>query len=117
MTVIYRASKSSMGWHPSDKQIELFHSEARFIILSCTAEESDGDGALPDGAEIAETIVGFSMFRFDYEEGEMLLYWSVACQPRCCFIVDVVLIATKYRLQKTRDDWAWDTFSSSSLNI
>lgn len=65
------SSQSSMGWDVQEKQKELFHPEARFIILSAACAESDS--IQPEEQE-PRHIVGFSMFRFDYEEGEKLLY-------------------------------------------
>lgn len=67
-----RSSKSSMGWHPNEKQQELFHTDSRFIILRLCVENSDSARGV--STEI-DNIVGLSMFRFDYEDGEKLLYW------------------------------------------
>lgn len=61
-----------MGWDSSEKRKELFHTDSRFIILSIAGPH---EGHIV--AEESNTIIGFSMFRFDYEEGEKLLYWSV----------------------------------------
>lgn len=55
-----------MGWDADEKRKELFHADARFIILSLPSAPAMDDAA---------TVVGFTMFRFDYEEGEKLLYW------------------------------------------
>ncbi|GJE87583.1 GNAT family N-acetyltransferase [Phanerochaete sordida] len=65
------ASRSSMGWDEDEKQKELFHTDSRFIVLSAVPAESDPPQ--PEEQE-PEHVVGFSMFRFDYEEGEKLLY-------------------------------------------
>ena len=61
-----------MGWDVEEKQKELFHPDSRFIVLSAAVTESD-----PSEPEEQHTehVVGFAMFRFDYEEGEKLLYW------------------------------------------
>jgi N-alpha-acetyltransferase 40 len=69
---VLRSSESSMGWDPSEKQGELFHPDSRFIVLSYASEDPSCDSQEPDNAQ---RIIGFSMFRFDYEEGEKLLYW------------------------------------------
>lgn len=61
-----------MGWDAEEKQRELFHLDSRFIILSALPTKSDPGG---QEAQDAGHIIGFSMFRFDYEEGEKLLYW------------------------------------------
>ncbi|EKM61181.1 uncharacterized protein PHACADRAFT_134503 [Phanerochaete carnosa HHB-10118-sp] len=64
------SSQSSMGWDAEDKQKETFHSDSRFIILSVATSESDTGRSEQQGAQ----VIGFSVFRFDYEEGEKLLY-------------------------------------------
>ncbi|KIK71071.1 hypothetical protein GYMLUDRAFT_313298 [Collybiopsis luxurians FD-317 M1] len=51
---------SSMGWDPPDKKEELFHSLSRYILLSPTDNQ--------------DQIVGFCSFRFEFEDGEDLLY-------------------------------------------
>ena len=77
MLSVDRSSESSMGWDPLEKQNELFHEDARFILLS-SARGSD----VSESAEVTDRIIGFSMFRFDYEEGEKLLYWRVNLSGR-----------------------------------
>ncbi|KAL1951644.1 hypothetical protein VTO73DRAFT_793 [Trametes versicolor] len=54
---------SSFGWHPKSKRKELFHRNARFILVL------DGEGS-----PAATTLVAFAMFRFERDEGEDLLY-------------------------------------------
>lgn len=60
-----------MGWDSSDKQKELFHHDSRFIVLSTAVATDVGNLE----ADMVNTIIGYSMFRFDYDEGEKLLYW------------------------------------------
>ncbi|KIP12440.1 hypothetical protein PHLGIDRAFT_61775, partial [Phlebiopsis gigantea 11061_1 CR5-6] len=57
---------SSLGWDADEKRKELFHADARFIVLSLPPAPTMDDAA--------PSFVGFTMFRFDYEEGEKLLY-------------------------------------------
>lgn len=64
-----------MGWDVEEKWKELFHPDSRFILLSVAATESDTS---EPGERGTQHIVGFSMFRFDYEEGEKLLYWYLS---------------------------------------
>ena len=52
---------SSFGWDPEAKRKELFHSLSRFILVY----EADTD-----------TLLAFTMFRFEFEEGEDLVYWQ-----------------------------------------
>ncbi|KAI0051782.1 acyl-CoA N-acyltransferase, partial [Auriscalpium vulgare] len=59
---------SSMGWDPEEKKLELFHANSRFILLRpATAPEASSPS---DGAAVA----AYSMFRFEMEFGERLLY-------------------------------------------
>jgi hypothetical protein len=53
----------SLGWDPKGKKKELFHSKSRFILVHPTGDFS----TLP--------LLAFSMFRFDNEEDEVVLYW------------------------------------------
>ncbi|KAG6845785.1 hypothetical protein H0H87_003839 [Tephrocybe sp. NHM501043] len=48
---------SSFGWNPTSKQDELFHRLSRFILIYA-----------------ADDLVAFTMFRFEYEDKEELLY-------------------------------------------
>ncbi|KAL1753328.1 acyl-CoA N-acyltransferase [Schizophyllum commune] len=54
--------KSSWGWHPADKLEELFHPDARFILVRRML------------AEGLSEVVAFLSFRFDMEEGEEVAY-------------------------------------------
>ncbi|KAG6911912.1 hypothetical protein DXG01_000159 [Tephrocybe rancida] len=49
--------QSSFGWDPSSKQEELFNRLSRFILV-----------------DVADELAAFSMFRFEYEEKENILY-------------------------------------------
>uniref|UniRef100_A0A0W0G2H8 N-alpha-acetyltransferase 40 n=1 Tax=Moniliophthora roreri TaxID=221103 RepID=A0A0W0G2H8_MONRR len=51
---------SSFGWSPHEKKAELFHPLSRFVIL------------YPE--DNSEAIAGYTMFRFEYEDGFDLLY-------------------------------------------
>lgn len=63
-----------MGWVPKEKKEELFDSKSRFIIVcSSDAEENLGSDEPPQ--RDPDRIVAFTMFRFEYEEEENLLYW------------------------------------------
>jgi len=53
-------ARSSFGWNPTSKRRELFGPLSRFILVYL-------DGAVHE-------LVAFVMFRFEYEEGENLLY-------------------------------------------
>ncbi|KAG6878380.1 hypothetical protein C0993_007562 [Termitomyces sp. T159_Od127] len=55
MFVLY--SQSSFGWDPSSKHDELFSPLSRFILI-----------------DIDDKLAAFSMFRFEYEEEENILY-------------------------------------------
>ena len=62
-----RVEPSSFGWHPSKKKKEMFHRNARYILVfSGALHEENGQSALP---------IAYSMFRFDREAGEDIIYW------------------------------------------
>lgn len=54
-----------MGWDMKAKKKELFHTESRFII-TYRSDKTTWD---------VDEIAGFTMFRFEAEYGEKLLYW------------------------------------------
>ena len=54
-----RASESSFGWDPKEKQAEMFHIEGRYIILFQDIITSDGT--------IRPSVCAFASFRFDVE--------------------------------------------------
>lgn len=58
----HRYINSSWGWHPEDKLEELFHPDARFILVRRVLDEDLGE------------VVAFLSFRFDTEEGEEVAY-------------------------------------------
>ena len=61
MLVCSYLNSSSLSWDPKVKKKELFHSNSRFILVHPT------DLTIP--------LLAFSMFRFDKEEDEVVLYW------------------------------------------
>ncbi|KAH9898042.1 acyl-CoA N-acyltransferase [Cubamyces lactineus] len=58
---------SSFGWDPPEKREELFHNDARFILVYLD------DPGSPDGKS-PPPLIAFSMFRFEQEEGDDVLY-------------------------------------------
>ena len=58
----YLNSPSFGGWNPKAKKKELFNPKSRFIIVHPT-----------DPTTLS--LLAFSMFRFEYEEDELVLYW------------------------------------------
>jgi hypothetical protein len=67
----YSYSHSSFGWDPAAKLAELFDPLSRFILV-----------------QIEERLAAFAMFRFEYEDYNNLLYWSVLL----CFVGIFVLV-------------------------
>jgi N-alpha-acetyltransferase 40 len=65
-----RYTKSSMGWDPPSKKQELFHRDSRFVLLRRSQAE---DGLEHLHEELP--ILAYSMFRFDMEDDECVLYW------------------------------------------
>ncbi|OBZ79159.1 N-alpha-acetyltransferase 40 [Grifola frondosa] len=61
---------SSFGWDPPAKKRELFHRLARFIVVR---ENTRAQGSQDDGNN-AVRIVAFTVFRFEYEFEENIVY-------------------------------------------
>ena len=61
----YSYIDSAFGWNPGSKQRELFHRLSRFILVN---------QPLIDG-HLSMRLVAFTMFRFDLEEAEEVVYW------------------------------------------
>jgi N-alpha-acetyltransferase 40 len=58
------------GWDPVSKQRELFDPLSRFILVHQQSQNL-GDG------NASKRLVAYTMFRFDMEEGEEVVYWCV----------------------------------------
>ena len=67
-----------MGWDPPSKKQELFHHHSRFILLRHPQSQ---DGADPLCEE--PPIIAYSMFRFDMEDDECVLYWYQRSSSSC----------------------------------
>jgi GNAT superfamily N-acetyltransferase len=59
-----------MGWDPPSKKQELFHRDSRFVLLR-RSQAQDGLEHLHEELP----ILAYSMFRFDMEGDECVLYW------------------------------------------
>ncbi|KAI0660436.1 acyl-CoA N-acyltransferase [Cubamyces menziesii] len=59
---------SSFGWDPLEKRKELFHRDSRFILVYPDDPDSQ------DSTKSPSAPIAFSMFRFDMEEGDDVLY-------------------------------------------
>jgi GNAT superfamily N-acetyltransferase len=63
-----------MGWDPPSKMEELFHCDSRFVIIRQRPQAQDRpDPDLPSAGEVP--VMAYSMFRFDVEDDECVLYW------------------------------------------
>ncbi|KAI0257555.1 acyl-CoA N-acyltransferase [Lactifluus subvellereus] len=62
-------TKSSMGWDPPSKKQELFHRDSRFILLRRRQSQDRADPLC-----VEPPIIAYSMFRFDMEDDECVLY-------------------------------------------
>ena len=62
-----------MGWDPPSKKKELFHRNSRFVLL----RRSQAQDGLELDQQLHEElpILAYSMFRFEMEVGECVLYW------------------------------------------
>jgi N-alpha-acetyltransferase 40 len=58
----YLNSPAFGGWNPKAKKKELFNLKSRFILVHPTDLTT-------------RSLLAFSMFRFEYEEDELALYW------------------------------------------
>jgi len=61
-----------MGWDPPSKKQELFHRDSRFVLLR-RSQAQDGLEHLHDSEELP--VLAYSMFRFEMEDDECVLYW------------------------------------------
>lgn len=81
LTLWRRYVSSSFGWNEAAKRQELFHTLSRFVVVRRDETKDNGEPAKREGP--VKPIVAFTMFRFDREEGENVVYWWVQC---CCAI-------------------------------
>ncbi|KAI0931959.1 hypothetical protein AcW2_000723 [Taiwanofungus camphoratus] len=63
---------SSFGWNEAAKRQELFHTLSRFVVVRRDETKDNGEPAKREGP--VKPIVAFTMFRFDREEGENVVY-------------------------------------------
>ncbi|KZV71288.1 acyl-CoA N-acyltransferase [Peniophora sp. CONT] len=52
---------TSQPFNPTEKREELFHPDSRFIVYR-------------SGEDLSSTLAAYSMFRFDFEEDELVVY-------------------------------------------
>jgi len=62
-----------MGWDPQSKKQELFHRDSRFVILRRPPAQLEGSSDLVSVCG-ESPIMAYSMFRFDMEDDECVLY-------------------------------------------
>lgn len=94
-----------MGWDERAKKKELFDPKlSRFVIARHQEEQGKDREADPQSSD-ADLIAGFSMFRFEYDQGERLLYWSVSRE--ICQIGTLNAAAHSYEVQIAE---AWQRF-------
>ena len=64
-----------MGWDQPSKLEELFHRDSRFVIIrqrpQAAQDSPDADPLFADDIP----VMAYSMFRFDVEDDECVLYW------------------------------------------
>ena len=63
-----------MGWDPAEKQEQVFHADARFVLVR--APPADFEGVTTSGQ-----IIACCVFRFEREEGQNVLYWYDLFDP------------------------------------
>lgn len=79
-----RCEASSFGWDPQAKRKELFHSLARFILVT---ENDQTD------------LAAFTSFRFEFEEGEDVIYWYVTYSMQPTYLALIREKICSYELQ------------------
>ncbi|KAI0963801.1 hypothetical protein AcW1_000774 [Taiwanofungus camphoratus] len=72
LTLWRRYVSSSFGWNEAAKRQELFHTLSRFVVVRRDETKDNGEPAKREGP--VKPIVAFTMFRFDREEGENVVY-------------------------------------------
>ena len=103
-----RYTKSSMGWHPPSKKQELFHRDSRFVLLRRSQDpaglEHPHDEELP--------ILAYSMFRFDMEGDECVLYWYARLSMSFLTPHGALIhcAATSSRSRNSRNEVVWVRF-------
>ncbi|PSR75942.1 hypothetical protein PHLCEN_2v8856 [Hermanssonia centrifuga] len=91
-----------MATTPSKKKKELFHRASRFVIVYSTPQRED---EAQQQQRDEQNIAAFSMFRFDFEEDEEVLYWQVTLGLLLYPQYFTTLLAMKCRLLKASDGW------------
>lgn len=68
---------SSFGWEPEAKKEELFDRLSRFVLVHRGVDENDISGASSSDPKSPDILplVAYTMFRFDEEEGDNVVYW------------------------------------------
>lgn len=65
---------SSFGWNPQSKKLEMFDPQSRFIIARV---DGGASASVPDSVDIC----AYTLFRFDREEYQNIVYWCVYSCP------------------------------------
>ena len=64
-----------MGWDPPSKMEELFHRDSRFVIIRQRPQAAQDSPDTDLFADDDIPVMAYSMFRFDVEDDECVLYW------------------------------------------
>jgi hypothetical protein len=64
---------SSFGWDPTSKRRELFDSASRFVLV-----RQIGPPESVESQPISKPLIAYTMFRFDREARENVVYWYVS---------------------------------------
>ena len=65
-----------MGWDPAKKQEQVFHADARFVLVR-------EPPAAPGNGTASGQIIACCVFRFEREECQNVLYWYNIFDSEC----------------------------------
>ena len=88
-----------MGWDPPSKKKELFHRNSRFVLLRRSQAQ---DGLELDQLHEELPILAYSMFRFEMEVGECVLYWYGRLSMTSYLLMEHSSTMCSYELQVTQ---------------
>ena len=87
-----RYLSSSFGWNPQKKKGEIFHQLSRFVLARNVSSSTN---------PASSGIIAYSIFRFEREDRQDVVYWYVLDSARCMF--SALTLRTSYELQVSKE--------------